>query len=332
MTDFGHNTSYIQILPYGAATSVGALFIFGGRKHEKILALILTFCICISGFFMGCKKMPPSESQTADRFDSIFGNLSTDTASANASNIPTKNIMQVKYTFCGEFQDGFAFIAWEQGKEEYGAMIDVNGNIIYQTTGASGLRVRDWRHLGNGAAAIEFKDGVDTVFAIINSKGELIKSSKDGDFDRILATGDGMALVYKEKASVVSIEHLYGTLDVDGNWIHSLTKGSDDSYSAIYGGEGMFWIPDEIINYYVDINLYKHSTYGTQRASCFSALNINTGDALISADMKYCIRGRFKNGIVPVLIELYDSNGRDISYYIYVNMEGKQVLQTLTQS
>ena len=39
MTKIGHNTSYIQILPYGAATSVGALFL-GEEKHEKIFVLV----------------------------------------------------------------------------------------------------------------------------------------------------------------------------------------------------------------------------------------------------------------------------------------------------
>ena len=34
MTKIGHNTSYIQILPYGAATSACALFVFGGL-YEK---------------------------------------------------------------------------------------------------------------------------------------------------------------------------------------------------------------------------------------------------------------------------------------------------------
>ena len=40
MTKIGHNTSYIQILPYGAATSVDALFLLylslGGNSNEKI--------------------------------------------------------------------------------------------------------------------------------------------------------------------------------------------------------------------------------------------------------------------------------------------------------
>ena len=40
MTQIGHNTSYIQILPYGAATSVGAFFVFFGVNDEYLPSCI----------------------------------------------------------------------------------------------------------------------------------------------------------------------------------------------------------------------------------------------------------------------------------------------------
>ena len=48
MTKIGHNTSYIQILPYGAATSVGALFYEDATKTVTVSPHITFELVCIN--------------------------------------------------------------------------------------------------------------------------------------------------------------------------------------------------------------------------------------------------------------------------------------------
>ena len=161
----------------------------------------------------------------------------------------TNNASQISYTLSyysrASFSDNRAVIEYEnETGKEYTALIDINGKILYNSENASPYVYYSPQMdaLFPGIACIvlyEQNSGSIDTYQIINKSGKIIASSKDGKFDKVLAYGDGLALVYKDKSDVNGTHNYYGIIDSSGAWKQPL-KEITTSTEAIYVGCGMF--------------------------------------------------------------------------------------------
>ena len=133
-----------------------------------------------------------------------------------------------------DFSNGLAWVIYSKDNTEYCGLIDETGKILY-----SEIYENQIFHKPSGALTYVEENG---NYKLINSTGKVVLSSDNGDIDKILAVGDGKALVYKYNGNIDTSENLYGVIDCDGNWVQPLKDWgfniSDRTF--MYAGEGMF--------------------------------------------------------------------------------------------
>lgn len=183
---------------------------------------------------------------------STYGNFYRKTEDIN-ENVKTS----IKLTNAGNFSDGVAWIIYndEKGVEEL-ALINTEGKIIYQENNNSTFLPSEM----DGVSYIKDKDG---NYKLIAKDGNIVANSQDGEFDSILACGDGFALVYKYSGPKDS-KHLYGVIDNKGKFVCDyIDLGFVAGYNY-YKGCGVFSIVDNVglttlLNLYTGKTIYLSS-------------------------------------------------------------------------
>ena len=183
-----------------------------------------------------------NNNEAGEEYDEIY-----DDTEGTEADLILKNYTSGDF---GVFSDGYAWVKCYVGdsQDKSSAVIDKKGNLYYHTYDDI-----EPHFFTKGACYI--KNGEN--YSIVDASGKSVSSSETGDFDRILASGDGMFLVYKFDADVDSARHLFGIIDSKGNWTKELTDVTDwmstdvlfvlknalsenGDVSASYEGNGVF--------------------------------------------------------------------------------------------
>ncbi|MBQ8230080.1 MAG: hypothetical protein IJZ32_05250 [Clostridia bacterium] len=123
------------------------------------------------------------------------------------------------------FIDSRAWVKYNAGKyNEYLGFIDTTGKILYSET----LENQKTYNIGKGSGLIVTEE----TCKLINAKGEIVLTIDEKT--EIKAYGGGYAWVYQNKSTITDLEHLYGVIDYQGNWVKPLVNlEEDDLYDKI---------------------------------------------------------------------------------------------------
>ncbi len=128
------------------------------------------------------------------------------------------NITNIVYDSMGNEILTYPYIVFTKESKEYAGILNTNGEIFYYIEGD--FIAYEWA--GNDTVITKEYD-MDTDdfhnYDIINSKGEIVATSRNGDFDTIVGCGDDLVLVYKNTGNISNEEHSYGVINsMTGNW------------------------------------------------------------------------------------------------------------------
>lgn len=224
--------------------------------------------------------------------------------------IPTnenKESTSIPLSKVSNFSDGCAWVEYNQDGVDYNGLINTKGELLYSISKSN--TVEKNFPIDNGLGYFfRYPD----YYSLINANGEIIASTENGDFDFVLAYGDGMALVYKKQADITTVQHLYGVIDKNSNWIQPLTNwGLEPSFSKI-GGE----LP---LSFYAEENMFVVRTRSSY-SDVYIVYNATTAEKKYLYDIRDGViksgTFKFENGQAVV----GNAHEHDVSY-----MSGKFV-------
>lgn len=304
---------------------------------KKIISLILTTFMVLST--VGC-----GEKQN------ITNNNSDSDYSKQANTFITENGKEKLYeiAYADNFSDGYAWININETKNknnEQRACIDKSGKIQFFlddiVDSCANIQVSDFKD-GFCVINVEYKDEKDKDI-IINTKGEIVMSSTDGIFDKVLCFGNGYFAVEKYVNDFHTAEYKVFIIDHNGNQIGDYCLSSQDSKSTsvYYRGEGVFEFKNSL-------NSNHFSLFFTKNNKILNFDNISfytdfkNGKCVIEKDNEYNFL--YTNGNiekikldVPKEAKLfldyqlltengtcyYIKNGKKVDYYFYDISTGK---------
>lgn len=144
----------------------------------------------------------------------------------------------------GTFSSGCAWIEYNKDDTVYTGLIDKTGKLLFNKEKTT--TIEKYCAIDNG---LGYFFVYPDKYTLINAEGEVLSSSENGNFDAILAHGDGKALVYKKVSGITTIQHMYGIIAANGNWEYPLTDWGIEPYDfsttsipkyGFYANEGMF--------------------------------------------------------------------------------------------
>ncbi len=133
------------------------------------------------------------------------------------------------------------YISFTKDNKEYSGILNSNGEIFYYVEGYI-----DYYWIDNESILVKEYVQIDSnhrknVYDIVNSHGEIVATSKNGDFDAVIGYDDGSVLVYKNASTISEEKYCYGVIDsVTGNWKTPLTQGSELPLTEI-DNDGSDW-------------------------------------------------------------------------------------------
>lgn len=162
-------------------------------------------------------------------------------ASCGKKELDVSTITEVR-----DFSNGFAWICntTETGKKW--SLIDTSGKVIYSSRHVQ----PDYRNVsdvcGNACYTFEYDpDSGNELYKIINTDGNVVASSENGEFDEILGCGDNLFFVHKYEGGIDSDRHLYGTINDKGEFVNPLKELINIGFEARraeYAGAKMFYL------------------------------------------------------------------------------------------
>ncbi len=142
--------------------------------------------------------------------------------------------------------DDVAIVQYTKDSVRYYGYVNSKGEIFYNNSYTDTIYF--WTSTGNGTGYF-IDNGIATI---LTTQGEVIGTSESLGFDKIIGSGDGLLLVYKDNSTISEEKHCYGVIDAtDGSWVQSLTpyKNLGDSWNDYrYLGNGVFY-KDEYVYY-----------------------------------------------------------------------------------
>lgn len=188
----------------------------------------------------------------------------------------------------GDYHGGISQIEYlRNGVPQYG-LIDTEGRILHSSDD-----VILGQSMGNGCV-IFLEDNISTqnkTCTILHPDGKRIDPAIA--IDAIFASGDGYSLVYQQKNRITHMEHLYGIINTDGEFILPMTDIVDPKeYTFSYGGDGVFFAEKRVSEETSGIVFFD-----AKDGSCYRI------------DGENIIQGEFANGVS------YGRNGARITYY-----------------
>lgn len=189
----------------------------------------------------------------------------------------------VNVTDLGIVNNGTARVDFIIGDKTYSGIINSKGEIFYYCEES----YINWTSVGDGAGYITTYVDDEKVYTLFNSDNQKTVTV-DGDiFDKIIGYGDGLLLVYKNTSTISTIEHSYGVLDCDGNWVKSLTPGTMLPIPDAWGWDNFKYIGEDVF--------ISHNYYGYTDHYIMYNSNINKAFFLEDCVIK---NSKFVNGVL----------------------------------
>lgn len=140
-----------------------------------------------------------------------------------ASNISEEDQQPIENRWVDSFSSGRAWISYvyEGEQARYLGCIDESGNLLFSFD--SDEIKDDMEPFENGVSYVRDMQG---VIYLINDDGDVLTSSKDAQFDGIIAYGDGYFLTYKHIENFDLNEYILSIIDDTGEVIKEIR--SDD--------------------------------------------------------------------------------------------------------
>ncbi len=237
------------------------------RIISLILSLIMVFSLVACNEDNGNRKERPTNNFTnryeeddneivyEENNNAVVNEQKVD-ETVNKENVKTNNRT---LTFAGDFSDGVAWVKYKVDyKTENIALIDTKANILYETEAV--------KTAGGEVIKMQTADGLaffateDQKTTLLDKKGNVILTSKDGVFDTVLAVGGGYALVYKYEGPK-NEKFVYKILDTSGNVVHTMELFNKPR-TAYYFDDNVFFMQHQ---------------YGTLDVQGHALINAKTG-------------------------------------------------------
>ncbi len=140
---------------------------------------------------------------------------SSDTGDSAGDNGNDTVVSSYAINACQPFVDGRAWIVYYEQNEKiyYYGFIDAQGNVLYSIICADNITVYN---IGKGSAIVNLEDEL----VLIDETGE-VKMRLKGQAE-VKEYGEGFAWIYQNKSTITSLEHLYGVVNYNGEWIEPL--------------------------------------------------------------------------------------------------------------
>lgn len=203
----------------------------------------------------------------SDEFDDVEIIYEEQSDNENGLLTDNKALDNLDISYARDFSNGTAWIEYTSSGTKYNSLINTKGEILCTYDSSYSVHPMDKK-------AGYVADHENGIYKIINSKGEVLVSSEDGDYDVIGANGDGMFFVYKYVSDINTSKHMFGIIDSDGDLIKPLKEcrlisGINSNYVATnsrYLGAGMFAVKFNSYGY----NTNSYLIYSAQTNMFFS--------------------------------------------------------------
>lgn len=228
-----------------------------------------------------------------------YGNFYKSVSKTEKSDVKTdgKEDGQIQKTLkkMNSFNCGVAWVSYidpNTNKEMFG-LIDSTGKILYED------EFQQTKFYDFKGEVGYFSQG--DMISLINIKGKIIATSEKNDFDKVVGYGDDIFLVYKNKSSISSKEHLYTVIDKNGKTLFTpVDLGDDPDSESAYLGCGIFMIEGEdyekiLFNYKTKKKIFIHTKTSASNIefvnnNAYFANNVyvsETGDFSLSTNNSY---------------------------------------------
>lgn len=248
--------------------------------------LVLLFVILFLFTFTACKS---------DKFDDVEIIYEEQSDNENGLLADSKALDNLDISYARDFSNGTAWIEYTSSGTKYNSLINTKGEILCTYDSSYSVYPMDKK-------AGYVADHENGIYKIINSKGEVLVSSEDGDYDVICANGDGMFFVYKYVSDIDTSKHMFGIIDSDGKLIKPLkecrfTSGTLNNFVATnsrYLGAGMFAVGFDSYGY----NTKSYLIYSAQTNMFFFVNSVYYVKDRIDANGKiYFMPGQYGSDI-----------------------------------
>lgn len=193
----------------------------------------LLFVLCLLCILTACVSKVDTPDQEANVPPSSQEAITTSPSSEENS---VSSELTIYVAEPSNFSDGVAWVSIhnpEDGIRVSSVCIDTNGNILFKVDPNLFFTSK----FENGVSLCETLDGICNI---VDKKGMIIFSSKDGLFDGVLAHGDGYFAVYKYKDGFDSAGYDIIFLNSNGERLNGEYDLLDSLPSLTYCGDGIF--------------------------------------------------------------------------------------------
>ena len=192
-------------------------------------------------------------------YGKFYNNLKENQESDTESTIKGDSIKNYTITKTYQTYDGVGLINYikNDGSDmEYIALVNLEGDVFHFSHDALARYVHKYE---DGIGYYTYNVNEESYIEIFNGTGKGILSNQNGEFDEILALGNGMALLYRYHSTVDSYEHQYAIINSKGDFVFPWTalemyKGPSHLPCAKYIGENIFSVYISYDNDYMLLN------------------------------------------------------------------------------
>ena len=246
---------------------------------------LLLFCAVLLSALFGCGNKAP------DSLSSDSSNQATD-----ESNKPDDNSFLIDSV--KDFTDGFAWVTFTDSQNnQKNACINTKGEVQFVLEDILNNPKSGTGEFNTGYAVVTESDNS----YIIDNKGNITSSSKDGKYDKIVSYGDGYFLAEKYNNNLHEVNYTYSVIDCNGNTLASdCFILNESSLSFDYRQNGVFSCCVQTYDLFGSKS-YKYDCYSVKTKQKFTLDHVK---AFFNYEGEHAIIVTEEN------IQLIDANGK----------------------